>query len=106
MAKVLACRLMEVMPLVLTHNQFAFTKGRQIVDCCFIANEVVDCLQRKEGGGFLLKFDFAKAYDNVEWNFLLDLMREMNFGERWRTWVQNCISSATLAVLWITVRFL
>ncbi|XP_057428588.1 uncharacterized protein LOC130722016 [Lotus japonicus] len=99
LAKVLANRLSEIMPSVLTQNQFAFTKGRQIVDCCFIANEVVDTMRRNEGGGLLMKLDFAKAYDNVEWGFLLDMMKEMGFGEKWRIWMHSCVSTATLAVL-------
>lgn len=43
-AKVLAARLQKVMPYLLSSNQFSFTKGRQIADCIFIANEVVDAM--------------------------------------------------------------
>lgn len=87
-SKVLAKRLQKIMPGIISDNQFAFTSGRQITDCILIASEVVDALQRRNGGGFLLKLDFAKAYDTVEWNFLLDLMQEMNFGEKWR-WLMH-----------------
>lgn len=65
-SKVLAARLKLILPKVITPNQFAFTHGRQISDCILIANVVVELLNKKEGGGFLLKLDFAKAYDNVE----------------------------------------
>lgn len=43
----------------------------------------------------MLKLD----YDNIEWNFLFNMLREMGFGNRWVNWMQGCVSSATLAVL-------
>ncbi|XP_057452728.1 uncharacterized protein LOC130744569 [Lotus japonicus] len=47
----------------------------------------------------LFKIDFAKAYDNVEWDFMLELLQEMGFGEKWISWMQVCVSTASLAVL-------
>ncbi|XP_057452783.1 uncharacterized protein LOC130744629 [Lotus japonicus] len=98
-AKVLTARLQQVMQYLLLPNQFSFTKGRQIADCILIGNEVVDSLTRQDASGFLLKLDFAKAYDNIEWNFLLDMLEDLGFGVRWRSWIHSCITSATLAVL-------
>lgn len=63
--KMLANRLRVVIGEVIGINQFAFTKGRQILDCSFTANEVIDLLKKEEIGGLLFKVDFEKAYDNV-----------------------------------------
>lgn len=98
-SKVLAARLKLVMPKLLTPNQFAFTQGRQIADCIVIANEVVDFMKKKSEGGFLLKIDFAKAYDNIDWGFLLDVLAAMKFGYKWIKWMRSCISTASLAIL-------
>lgn len=98
-AKVLTGRLQKVMPYLLSETQFTFTKGRQIADRIMIANEVVDAMNKSESGGILLKLDFAKAYDNVDWNFLLGTMSEMGFGQRWITWIHGCISTGSLAFL-------
>lgn len=59
----------------------------------------MDYFNRRERGGFLLKLDFAKAYDNIDCDFLLDLLKEMNFGERWIKWISSCISTTSLAIL-------
>ncbi|XP_057419024.1 uncharacterized protein LOC130713256 [Lotus japonicus] len=98
-AKVLAARLQREMPKLITGNQFAFVPGRQIVDCISIANEIADLMIRKEEGGLLLKVDFAKAYDQVDWDFVINILHEMHFGDKWITWMKNCISTASLAVL-------
>lgn len=35
----------------------------------------------------------------MEWKFLLDILADMNFGQRWITWIKTCISTASIAVL-------
>ena len=47
----------------------------------------------------MCQLDIEKAYDHVNWNFLLYVMKRMGFGDRWRRWVHQCISSASFAVL-------
>jgi hypothetical protein len=32
----------------------------------------------------LLKLDIIKAFDNVRWEYLLELMTQVRFGPRWR----------------------
>ena len=80
-AKVLANRLRRVMKEVVGDNQFSFVRGKQILDCCLVANEVIDTIKKSSLGGLLLKVDFEKAYDSVEWPFLDMVMEKMNFGE-------------------------
>ncbi|RVX07825.1 Retrovirus-related Pol polyprotein from type-1 retrotransposable element R2 [Vitis vinifera] len=40
-----------------------------------------------------------KAYDNVDWSFLLTVMQKMGFGEKWIGWIKWCISTASFSVL-------
>lgn len=39
-------------------------------------------MNKSSEGGFVIKLDFAKAYDNVDWNFLLNMMNVMGFGDK------------------------
>ena len=86
-AKVLANRVKRVMEEVVEDNQFSFVSGKQILDCCLVANEVIDSIKKSGLGGLLLKVDFKKAYDSVEWQFLDLVMRKMNFEVKWRKWI-------------------
>ena len=45
------------------------------------------------------KIDFEKAFDSLNWNFLDDVMLQMNFGVNWRRWINRCLSSASISVL-------
>nr|GEV12617.1 cysteine-rich receptor-like protein kinase [Tanacetum cinerariifolium] len=99
LAKVLAERIKSVMESVVSQAQFAFMKNRQITDCILIANEVIHSLKKSKNDGLILKVDFEKAYDIIEWTFLDRILEEMNFGSKWRKLIQFCLSSATAAVL-------
>lgn len=46
-----------------------------------------------------LKLDITKAFDKVEWDFLIYVMRRMGFNEVWCNWIYKCISSVSYSVL-------
>ena len=70
-AKVLANRLKKVMNKLVNSAQNAFVDGRQILDASLIANEVIDSMLKKKEKGVLCKLDIEKAYDKINWNFLI-----------------------------------
>ncbi|KAJ9680648.1 hypothetical protein PVL29_019845 [Vitis rotundifolia] len=73
--------------------------GRQILDASLIANEVIDSWQKRKEKGLICKLDIEKAYDSINWQFLLEVMQKMRFGPKWLRWMWSCLSSARFSVL-------
>lgn len=48
---------------------------------------------------FTFKIDFEKAFDSLSWEFLDSIMQQMEFGAKWRLWINGCLSSAKVSVL-------
>ncbi|GJU20011.1 cysteine-rich receptor-like protein kinase [Tanacetum coccineum] len=62
-SKILATRLAKVNPSIISPNQSAFISGRQILDGCLIANEIIN-MAKLEGYKLLFfKVDFENAFD-------------------------------------------
>lgn len=73
--------------------------NRKILDGVLIANESLRWLKKRKMHGALLKLDFQKAYDSVNWAFLRAVMVKLGFGCKWVRWIMNCVSSASMSIL-------
>nr|GEZ04378.1 RNA-directed DNA polymerase, eukaryota [Tanacetum cinerariifolium] len=47
----------------------------------------------------IFKVDFAKAYDSVRWDYLLDVLHAFGFGPNWCKWIRGMFSSFIASVL-------
>ncbi|KAE8673674.1 AP-2 complex subunit alpha-2 [Hibiscus syriacus] len=98
-SKVLSKRLVSCIKDLVSPYQFAFIPGRQLLDCAFLANEGIDYWRKQGRKGVVFKIDFRRVYDTVEWPILLKVMKAMGFGEKWVSWIEYCLSSASISVL-------
>ena len=101
-SKTVANRLKKVLPLLISEFQSAFVPKRLITDNILVAFETVHAIKRRGKKGkkkMSIKIDMEKAYDRVEWNFLLAVMKRLGFREKWISLIHDCISSVTYSIL-------
>ena len=98
-AKILSSRLKDVITPLIDESQNAFVKDRQILDGVLIANESLRWLKKNRISGALVKIDFQRAYDSINWSFLRKVMEKLGFGRKWISWIMECVSSASMSVL-------
>lgn len=82
LAKVLACRMKTVVGKVIGDAQSDFTKGLSILDGVVVLNEIVEDARKSKSKTLLFKVDFAKAYDSIDWEYLLGMLQLLNFPGR------------------------
>jgi hypothetical protein len=99
LSKVLAARLASVIGPLISVSQTAFLKGRQLVDGVVVVNEVIDCAKKHGKDCLILKVDFEKAYDSVDWGFLDFVLQKFGFCSKWRAWMRACVCAGSMSVL-------
>jgi hypothetical protein len=99
LAKVLARRLARVMDPIISQNQLAFLKGRNLGDGVLVINEIVDFAKKSNFECLILKVDFEKAYDSVDWGFLMYMMERVGMGPKWRAWMKACVCGGSMSIL-------
>ncbi|GJX95486.1 RNA-directed DNA polymerase, eukaryota [Tanacetum coccineum] len=97
--KVLAILLATVISDLVSDTQSAFVANRQILDGPFILNELLTWCKKKKKQVMFFKVDFAKAYDSVRWDYLLDVLQAFGFGPNWCRWIRGIFSSAMASIL-------
>ena len=95
--KLMANRAQKIITSVIHQNQYGFIKGRNIQDCLGYAFEYL-CHQSKKPI-IILKLDFEKAFDKIEYKAIISMLKAKGFGPRWITWVSNILHSASTVVL-------
>jgi hypothetical protein len=101
-SKVLANRLKQVLPHIISLEQSAFIPGRLITDNILVAFETLHTMDTRLKGkeGFMaMKLDMSKAYDRLEWDFVEGVLRKIGFANRWISLLMSCIRTVTYLIL-------
>lgn len=98
-AKCLSNRLKVVMNDLVSDSQSAFVGGRSVVDGPLILSETISWAKKSKKQMFVLKVDFEKAYDSINWKFLLSVLEFMGFPNSWRNWIMGCLKSGRGSVI-------
>lgn len=98
--KILSDRLASIAPKLISHQQNGFVRGRQIHNSIGITSECFNMLDRKNhGGNIAIKIDIAKAFDTLDWDFLLKVLQAFGFCSTFIKWINSILQSAKLSIL-------
>jgi hypothetical protein len=91
---VLTLRQEPITKRIIHEAQATFIGGRGIMNNVLVLHET----KRKGEVGVMLKLDFKKAYDKVNWSFLRQCLVLRGFSETWCGWVQKVVQDGMVAV--------
>jgi hypothetical protein len=100
-AKCLANRLKPHLPDYVHHSQQAFIEGRRISNNIIIAQEITHsfALSSWKNQSFMLKIDLAKAFDRLEWNFIVAALNRKGLHGHFINLIHSCVSSPTFSIV-------
>ncbi|XP_042969076.1 uncharacterized protein LOC122301760 [Carya illinoinensis] len=99
-SKILVRRLSPNLNKIISPEQGAFLPGRSIFENISLAQEMIHMLNKKvRGGNTFIKIDMAKAYNSIDWDFLIHVMASFGFSERFCSLIRTCISTPWFSVV-------
>lgn len=93
-SKILSSRLKTITQETVQRNQVGFVKGRQLGENVLLASELVtDFHKRGSITKGCLQVDISKAFDSIEWEFILNILLAFNLPPEFIVWIKTCITS-------------
>ena len=80
--------LLGVMATVIGPNQTCGVRGRTMSENLAGVRDLLEYVERENIPLALLSLDQEKAFDRVDWGFLLHILETFNFGPQFRKWVR------------------
>ncbi|KAL0298100.1 UNVERIFIED_CONTAM: putative ribonuclease H protein [Sesamum calycinum] len=97
--KIIVQRLRLVLDDMISPSQNAFVPGRSIGDNILLAQEMFTGYNRQGlPKRCALKVDLRKAYDTVEWDFLIAALQLFGFPDIFIGWIEECVTTPMFSV--------
>ena len=99
LAKTIAKRIEPFLPKLIHSDQTGFVKDRYIGQNIRLLSDPMEYTDVKKISGILLFIDFEKAFDSVEWKFIMNSLELFNFGPSIRKWFSTLCNNVETAVM-------
>lgn len=91
-------RLAPIAQRVIHKSQSAFLKGRNILEGLVALQEIVHELKKNKKAAILLKLDFEKAYNRVNWECIREVLLRKGFESGFAHRLMQLVSGGQTAV--------
>ena len=97
-SKVIANRIKDYLPKLINCDQTGFVKGRYIGQNIDLLLQIIEYSEDRQVPGIVLGVDYAKAYDQLSWTFIEDVLKQYKFGNMLITWVKLFFNNISATV--------
>jgi hypothetical protein len=99
LAKTLANRMVDFLPILIDDDQTGYIKGRFIGCNIRLIEDMIFYTESNNISGILLTIDFEKAFDSINWRFLDESLKAFNFGPLFRGFIKTLYTDISSTVL-------
>ena len=97
-SKVLAVRIKNVLPYIIHHNQSGYVKDRYIGETVRSIFDLMVTL-KENIPGLMIFIDFHKAFESIEWIYLVSCLKAFQFGPDFIRWVKTLYKNIQSCVI-------
>ena len=97
--KTICQRIQDVLPDIIHENQSGFVSNRKLE---FTVRTIQDLMYYSDENDLLSYFlfvDFEKAFDFLEWNFIVKSLEKFNFGQDFIKWIQTFYNNISSCII-------
>ncbi|XP_039055469.1 uncharacterized protein LOC120198169 [Hibiscus syriacus] len=97
--KIISKRLTDLLPDIITPNQYVFVNGRSIIDNSLLAQDLVKGYGRNSiSPRCALKIDLHKALDSLNWGFIYSILKAIELPPLFIKWIEVYFSGARYSI--------
>lgn len=63
-----------------------------------VSQDTIHQLSQREHKGMFIKLDLSKAYNNVRWELLTNILTKFGFNREWIAWSMECVTTASFSM--------
>ena len=98
-SKVLAERLKNVLPDIISKNQTAYVNNRFISEGGRLINDLLEVCDTLNKKGYLVTIDIEKAFDSVSHVFLIAILEKFGFGITFIEWIKILLKNQESCII-------
>ena len=98
-AKWIASLLLQVIEKLVHPSQSAYIRGRFIGEGIKVIEGIIEYIRQLKLQGYILAIDFEKAFDSLEWDFLIEVLYAFGFPEKFIHHIRTLYKNIETCVL-------
>ena len=99
LSKALAAKLKPVLPSTISSNQTAYVEKRCISESGRLISDTIEICEKENIPAYLVTMDLEKAFDSLDHDFLICVLKKIGFGGNFITWIKILLNDQQSCVL-------
>jgi hypothetical protein len=99
LAKCLANRCRKILPDIISPDQTGFVPNRQIGSNIIMAQNIISQLKENQEEGMMMGIDYEKAFDTIEWSYIINSMEIFNFPPKFIQWIKILYNNISTSII-------